>query len=131
LGYGFVMARLGRLRSGFKIFAAFAGLRDKIRAADLVITGEGAIDLSTVNMGKGVGGLAGMCGRMRRPCMALAGVVTVQSLGRRHLAAAHAIVPQLASAQESQARPAYWLEQLAGAAAREWTDRLATATTVT
>jgi glycerate kinase len=123
LGYGFLVGRLGRLQSGFRVFAGFADLRPKIRAADLVITGEGALDLATVNMGKGVGGLAGLCGRLRRPCVALAGVVTVRGLSRRKLAALHGIVPGLASAADSMARPAYWLERLATVAARDWTAR--------
>src|SRR5690242_1517867 len=54
LGFGMRCFFGARLESGFDIFARCARLRERIRAAQLVITGEGAIDASTL-MGKGVG----------------------------------------------------------------------------
>jgi len=54
LGFGFLSFVGGRLESGFELFAKQSELAGKIRAADLVITGEGSIDLSSF-MGKGAG----------------------------------------------------------------------------
>lgn len=74
LGFG-VAAFLGaRLESGFDLFARQAGLDLHLQNADLVITGEGAIDRSTI-MGKGVGELAVRCRALGRPCIGFAGVV--------------------------------------------------------
>lgn len=55
-GLGFALSAFlnGEFQSGFDLYAAKVGLGPAIDSADLVITGEGAIDSSTA-MGKGVG----------------------------------------------------------------------------
>jgi glycerate kinase len=75
LGFG-LMAFLGaKLEPGFDLFAQHSGLNRFLQSSDLVITGEGAIDQSTL-MGKGVGQLASTCLKWKKPCIALAGTVT-------------------------------------------------------
>ena len=65
LGFG-LMAFLGaEMQPGFDLFARQASLERRLSAADLVITGEGAIDRSTL-MGKGVGQVAERCRRVER-----------------------------------------------------------------
>ena len=75
LGFG-LMAFLGaEMEPGFDLFARQAALERHLRAADLVVTGEGAIDRSTL-MGKGVGQIARRCRQMKIPCIGLAGMVS-------------------------------------------------------
>ncbi len=74
LGFG-LQAFLGARRElGFDVFARLARLERLVRAADLVITGEGSADASTL-MGKGVGQVLEVCRRLGRPAMILAGRV--------------------------------------------------------
>jgi glycerate kinase len=73
LGFGLMTFAGAELRDGFEVFAQAAGLGPRIRRADLVITGEGAIDRQTY-MGKGVGQVGRLCQKLGVPCVALAGV---------------------------------------------------------
>jgi glycerate 2-kinase len=69
------LAAIGaKLVSGFDHIAAEVGLADAIAAADLVVTGEGAIDAESFN-GKVVGGITAMAQRAGVPVLAVAGVV--------------------------------------------------------
>jgi len=62
LGFGLSSFLGARIEPGFGLFAEQAHLDDRLAAADLVITGEGAMDEQTL-MGKGVGELALHCQR--------------------------------------------------------------------
>ena len=111
LGFG-LLAFLGAdLQPGFDLFARHAGLARRLRAADVVITGEGAIDRSTL-MGKGVGQIAQHCHRLRIPCIGLAGKVSVRR-GRAGLFAATYALTNLTTVGQAKAQPARWLERLA------------------
>jgi glycerate kinase len=112
LGFGLRVFLGARLEPGFELFARMADLTSRLKDADLVITGEGAIDPSTT-MGKGVGELARRCRELRIPCIGLAGKV-VQSRGRKQIwfAAQHALT-ELTTANSAKAKPAFWLEKLA------------------
>lgn len=113
LGYGLKAFAGGEFRPGAAIFAELAGLEEKIRQADLVITGEGALDEQS-RMGKGTGFVADVAARAGKRCLCLAGRITL-----RHAAetkpgfAARAIVPDVATEAESRARPAESLRRLA------------------
>jgi glycerate kinase len=74
LGFGLTAFAGARIESGFDLFARYARLEKRIRAADVVITGEGAMDEQT-RMGKGVGQIARWCAARGVPCIGLAGVV--------------------------------------------------------
>jgi len=74
LGFGLIAFASAKLESGFELFARYAKLRERIDAADIVVTGEGAIDLQT-RMGKGVGQIAAMCAKQKIPCVGLAGII--------------------------------------------------------
>lgn len=73
LGFGMMAFAGGELRGGFEVFAQAARLGQRIRRADLVITGEGAIDRQSY-MGKGVGQVGRLCQELGVPCVALAGI---------------------------------------------------------
>src|SRR5262249_55340480 len=74
LGFGFAAFLGARLVPGFDLFAGHARVKAHLRRADLVITGEGALDKSTL-MGKGVGNLAKQCRHLGIPCIGLAGTI--------------------------------------------------------
>lgn len=120
LGFGFRAFLGGKLEPGFALFAKFTGLAKHIKQADLVITGEGAIDNTTLLMGKGVGQVARLARRFCRPCLGLAGIVSSPRTSTALFAGLFAIVPALASQEEAMAKPRQWLTRLASQAAREW-----------
>ena len=112
LGFG-LMAFLGaELRPGFELFARQAALDRRLRAADLVITGEGAIDRST-GMGKGVGEIARRCRELGIPCIGLAGVVQPGKATAALFARTHALT-EVTSVRQAKAEARRRLERLAG-----------------
>ena len=116
LGYG-LRALLGaRLQPGFDLFSRHADLPRHLRAADLVITGEGALDRSTL-MGKGVGEVAHRCHKLGVPCVGLGGAVKDLAPLRRWFAQAHGLTG-LTSAKQAMAAPDKWLATLAERTAR-------------
>jgi glycerate 2-kinase len=117
LGFGLLSFLGGKPERGFQLFAKYARLEKRLRAADLVVTGEGSIDRSTM-MGKGVGELALMCRQHRVPCLGLAGIVTEPGKARRLFRAARGLT-ELTSAEEALQQPAFWLERLASQTAGE------------
>lgn len=116
LGFGLRCFANARLEPGFKLFAALARLDDRLRAADLVLTGEGVIDGSTA-MGKGVGELARMCRELGVPCIGLAGRAESGDSLRELFNQVHALTPEFTTSEEALAQPARWLERLAERAA--------------
>lgn len=120
LGYGLRCFFGARLLPGFALFAQAARLAEHLKEADLVITGEGAIDEST-RMGKGVGEIARLCRAQGIPCLGLAGGTPwADGSPRRPFAGVFRIVPELASREESQRRPAHWLTALAAQTGKLW-----------
>jgi glycerate 2-kinase len=121
LGFG-LMAFLGaQMAPGFGLFARHARLAQRIRKADLVLTGEGAIDQSTM-MGKGVGELAQLCRRVGVPCLGLAGSIVGPLTIGKLFARAYGLT-QITTLENAKAKTAFWLERLAGQAAAAWADR--------
>lgn len=72
LGFGLVAFTGAALVGGFDWIAQQTRLEHRLQKADLVITGEGSLDRSSL-MGKGVGEIARLCRRYRKPCLALVG----------------------------------------------------------
>jgi glycerate kinase len=122
LGFGLSCFLGGHLESGFDLFARYAGLGRRIRRADLVITGEGAIDPSTL-MGKGVGQIAQYCLKLGIPCLGLAGSVVAGKKTKSPFSQARGLT-QLTTLQAAKKHPALWLARLAEQVAR--TEALAT-----
>jgi glycerate kinase len=111
LGFG-LMAFLGaRAEPGFELFARFAKLEVRLRAADLVITGEGCIDDSTF-MGKGVGEIARRCRKEKIPSIALGGNISASDAAKKFFAEARALV-EITTVAKAKSNPAAWLEKLA------------------
>ena len=124
LGFGLRAFLGGRLQSGFDLFAARVHLEQSIRRSDLVITGEGRIDASSL-MGKGVGEVANLCRRFRVPCIGLCGSVgdDVRSRAPQSVPSTEKYfvwtvgTTDLADHADVLARPAFWLRKLAATAA--------------
>jgi glycerate kinase len=116
LGYGARVFLNGRFESGFDIFARIARLSEKIDSAELVITGEGAIDRQTA-MGKGTGAVARLAREHNKRCIGLAGILPDGSRAADFFHALFSIVPELADADEAKRNAASLLELLSAKAA--------------
>ncbi len=120
-GLGFATLLLGGTRRpGVSLVAEAVGLADKVRAADLVVTGEGAFDFSS-RSGKVPYGVAQVAAEHLVPCIALAGQVQVGSREMRALGveSAYSLV-ELVGEERALAAPAEALAELAARTARTW-----------
>jgi len=112
LGFGLLAFLSARLQPGFHLFAEQAALENRLRSADLVITGEGAIDQSTL-MGKGVGQIGLSCRNLGIPCLALAGRSDLTIAGEGVFTEVRSLT-EVASVERAQGDAARCLEELAG-----------------
>ena len=80
-GMGFALLAYlgGRLASGIDLVIDATGLEEKIRQADLVMTGEGRMDAQSC-MGKAPVGVARLAKKYGKPVVALAGCVTAEAV---------------------------------------------------
>jgi glycerate kinase len=72
LGFGLMSFCGARIRPGFDVVAEAVGLESKMRAADVVITGEGSLDRQTLQ-GKTPAGVARMARKLGKKVFAIAG----------------------------------------------------------
>ena len=120
-GLGFGLLALGATRApGIGYVADAVRLAERARAADVVLTGEGAFDFSS-RSGKVPYGVAEIAAQALRPCVALAGQVLVGSREMRALGveAAYSVV-DLVGEERAFADPAGALADLAERVARTW-----------
>ncbi len=120
-GLGYALLLLGgERRPGLDLVAAATGLAERARAADLVVTGEGAFDFSS-RAGKVPYGVATIAAEAIRPCVALAGAVLVGSREMRALGveSAYSLV-DLVGEERAFADAAGSLADLAQRVARTW-----------
>lgn len=120
-GLGFALLLLGAdVVPGVSLVADAVGLADACRESDLVITGEGTYD-HTSRSGKVVHGVATVAAATARPCIALAGRVTVGAREMRAMGveSAYAAV-DLVGEEQSFAQPYEALAALAERVARTW-----------
>lgn len=118
LGFGLMNFLGAAVEPGFELFATCARLEERLRAAELIITGEGRLDASTL-MGKGVGQLARLAKRQKIPCLGLAGEIADHNQIKRLFTAAHALT-DLTRAEEAKRNAARWLELVVERAARDF-----------
>jgi len=122
-GLGFGLMLLGGLRSaGIDAVADAVGLRERIAAADLVVTGEGTLDWQSLR-GKVVSGVAALAQKAGVPVVAVAGQVEV---GRRELLSigvesAYPVARTPEQVRLALADPAGTLADRAARVARTWT----------
>lgn len=120
-GLGYALLLLGGRRvAGLDTVADVVGLRNALRGCDLVLTGEGSFDWQSLS-GKVVSGVAALAQQAARPCVVLAGEVSVGARETRTMGAdaAYAVV-DLVGRERARARPADALADLAERVARTW-----------
>lgn len=122
-GLGFAaMAFLGAdLRPGIEALIETAGLSAKARGVDLIVTGEGRLDVQS-RSGKTVMGISRLARESGVPCVAFCGSITGPSSDYvpALFAAAYVIRPEAASLEEAMARAGAFLETIARRAARDF-----------
>ena len=104
------------LEPGFEAFADLADLSKRLDHTDLVITGEGKVDASSL-MGKGVGGLAGLCKQRRIPCICLGGAIDPQVKASHAFQSVKGLL-DLTTEAKALSQPRQWLERLSRETAR-------------
>ena len=123
LGFGLRCFCKARFESGFDLFARYARLQERIRTVQLVITGEGAIDASTL-MGKGVGEIARLCHQAGVPCIGLAGTFRrsdlMEQAGQQYFTQVAGMSPDLTTPELAMRDPGFWLPRLAAEVALKW-----------
>ncbi len=118
LGFGLLAFMGAKPDSGFELFARHAKLDRHLQVADLVITGEGSLDRSTL-MGKGTGEIARRCRARKIPCLGLAGCLAPEVRRNRLFHEVRALT-DLTTVRQAKAKPAEWLERLVELAARNF-----------
>lgn len=111
LGFGLMTFAGATFQSGFDLVALRARLERQLSRADLVVTGEGAIDRTTA-MGKGCGEIALRCRARRIPCIALGGKVTRTAQVKKLFTQTSALT-ELTTPTEAMRKSAFWLSRLA------------------
>lgn len=74
LGAGLMAFLNAQLKSGIEIITETLKLEEKIKEADIVISGEGKIDFQTA-FGKTISGIAKLCKKHNKPLIVIAGTV--------------------------------------------------------
>jgi glycerate 2-kinase len=123
LGYGLMLLGAKRV-SGVQTVLDAVRLEERAREVDLLLTGEGCFDATSLQ-GKVARGVAWAAQRSARPCVVLAGRVLV---GRREFAAAgvdaaYSVEDLAGSVEAARAQPALRLAELAERVARSWVRR--------
>ncbi|HMJ91431.1 MAG TPA: glycerate kinase, partial [Candidatus Acidoferrum sp.] len=118
LGFGLRTFLGARLVPGFELYADLAKLSSRIATCDLVLTGEGAIDEQTL-MGKGVGELAALCHKLKKPCIAIGGMVTDAARSGALFAKVLALT-SFTTHDQARANAADWLAIAAERAGETW-----------
>jgi glycerate kinase len=119
MGFGLLAFYGATLRRGIDIVIDATRLRDRLRGADLCITGEGKLDAQSAH-GKAVWGVAAACREAGVPCVALAGAIenADRLLGRDGLTAAFSICNRPMTLEDSMARAAGLLSDAAAGVLR-------------
>ena len=120
-GLGAALLALGARREpGIGLVQRLVGLADRVAAADLVVTGEGALDPTSLS-GKVVSGVAALAAEHALPCVVLAGSVSVgrREAGAAGIEAAYSLV-EAVGRERALGEPAAALAELAARVARQW-----------
>ncbi len=123
LGFGMMAFFGARLRAGIELVMEAAHFRERLKGADLCITGEGRLDEQSL-AGKTPIGIARECGVAGVPCMAIAGSVALsaEQVRAAGLLAAESLSGGAVSNERAMARAAELLRSAAAAwIAGAWT----------
>lgn len=102
LGFAILAYLKGNIQPGFQLLAKKKQLKEKVRATDFVITGEGRLDGQSV-MGKVPSALAKLAEKEQKPIIAIAGSVSddVSQCNDHGIDAFFPIIRQIASEEET------------------------------
>lgn len=120
-GLGFALLALGAVRiPGLDVVAEAVGLDAAVAAADLVVTGEGSFDGSSLR-GKVVSGVAARARRAGVPCVVVAGQVAVgiQEAAAAGVDASYSLA-EAVGLEQAMADPRGALGTMAARVARDW-----------
>ncbi len=120
-GLGAALLALGARREpGIALVQRLVGLADRVAGVDLVLTGEGTFDFSSLS-GKVVSGVAALAAEHAVPCLVLAGDVRVgrREAGAAGIEATYSLV-EAVGVEAALAEPAVELAALASRVARQW-----------
>ena len=118
LGYGLLTFLGAKPQSGFELVAQHCQLLKHMKKADVVITGEGALDRSTT-MGKGVGEIAQLARKQKLPCFGFSGYLDDVPAIRRRFDLARGLTPGFVTTEEAFAKPELHLSRLVQKVAHE------------
>lgn len=123
-GLGFALMLLGgTVVSGIDLVTDAVGLTELAKTHDLVVSGEGTYDFSS-RSGKAVYGVATVAAAAARPCIVLAGQVSVASREMRAMGVESAYaVADLVGVEAAMGAPFDSLATLAERVARTWSPR--------
>ena len=94
LGAGLILFLGAKLQSGIDIVMDAAGFSDRIKGADVILTGEGKIDNQTA-FGKTIAGIASRARTQKIPVIAFAGMVEhADNIYDCGITACHSICPE-------------------------------------
>ena len=114
LGAGIVAFLNGDIRSGTAAVIDLVGLREKARGADLLVTGEGRLDMQSAG-GKAPVGVASVASELGVPVIAICGSLGEGSAEavRDHFLAVISLAEIAGSPEEAMRRPVELLEEAA------------------
>ena len=123
LGFGLLTFCDAALEPGFDLVARLLGLEEAVRAADLVLTGEGSADAQSLE-GKAPHGVAALARRHGKPAILIAGSVphADHPALRAHFGAVHTLMDAGFPLERCLHDAANVLRQTTAAAARAWRD---------
>ena len=117
IGFGLLSFCGARMQPGFDLVASAVGLSGLVAAADIVITGEGRLDLQTLE-GKGPAGVAAMARSLGKPVIAFAGSVESDAGIWKCFDGVIPIIDEPVSLEEAMRRGADFVERAAVRTAR-------------
>ena len=102
-----------RVEEGFGYLAEATGLAARIATADVVVTGEGRLDATSLG-GKVVGGVARLCREAGKPLHAVAGAVALTAAEREvlRLRSVHAVMDRAADEADAMGRAGEILKEI-------------------
>jgi glycerate 2-kinase len=119
LAYGLLAFCGATLRSGFEVVADAVGLPERVRAADLIVTGEGRLDRQTA-FGKTPAGVARAARAAGKPVVAVVGSMAGPEGAAVAFDAVFALTPDHASRDEALSRAAELVTQASEGVGRWW-----------
>lgn len=117
IGFGLLAFCGASMEPGFDLVSRAVGLEARVAQADLVLTGEGRVDLQTLE-GKGPAGVAAMARAFGKPVIAFAGSVQDDPLVHARFDAVVPVIDRPVSLEEAMREAAPFLHRAAARTAR-------------